>query len=78
MMFFMKFIKSMPAIVICIVSRGHKTSKTHRWHALCIENWPTHAQNTPENEALLGGSDVLLRRHLFAKSIENFINSDIF
>ena len=63
---FIKFSKSMPALVICIVSRGHKTSTTQFLHILC-RDWPTHAQNAHENEALLFGSDFLPRRHLFRK-----------
>ena len=35
--FFIKFYKSMPGIVICIVSRGHKTSTTQCLHRLCVE-----------------------------------------
>ena len=30
-------------------------------------NWPTHAQNLFQNEALLCGSEFLLRRHFFLK-----------
>ena len=35
--FFIKFTKSMPAIVIPTASRGHKTWKTQCVHRLCVE-----------------------------------------
>ncbi len=38
--FLKKIVKSMPAIVVCTVSRGHETSKTQCLHWLCVESDP--------------------------------------
>ena len=40
-----KFAKSLPAIVICTVSRGHKTSKSQWLNRLCVEMVPPMPKN---------------------------------
>ena len=70
--FFIKFIKSMPAIVIFTASRGPQNVKNSMCAQIVCWIWPTHAPNPFQNEALLCGSDVLFRRHVFLQIDQQF------
>ncbi len=65
--FFIKCNTSMPAIVICNVSRGHKTSTTQCLHILCVEIDPSMPTTHMKMRSCYADLSVLLRRHLFGK-----------
>ena len=76
--FFMKFAKFMPAIALCIASRGHKTWKTQCLHRLCVEIGPSMPKTHFKMRRCCADLMFSSGGTFFDKSINNFTKSDVF
>ena len=75
--FFIKFVKFMPAIVLCIASRGHKTWKTQCLHRLRVEIGPPMPQTHFKMRRCCADLMFCSGGTFFDKSINNFTKSDV-
>ncbi len=71
--FFVKVVKSMPAIVIATASRGHKTWKTSCLHRLCVEIGPPMPKTYFKMRRCYSDLMFCSGGTFFLKSMENFI-----
>ena len=65
----------MPAIVICNVSRGHKTSTIQCLHILCVEIGPPMPKPHMNMRRCYADLIFCSGGTFFVKSIEHFMNS---
>ena len=75
---FIKFAKSMPAIVICIASRGHETWTTQYLHRLCVEISPSMPKTYFQMRRCCADLKFRSGCTFFIKSLEHFMKSDGF
>ena len=68
----------MPAIVICTVSQGHKTSTIKCLHRLCVEIGPPMPKTYFKMWRCYADLNFCSGGTFFLKSIEHFIKSDDF
>ena len=76
--FFIKFVKSMPAIVICIASRGHETWKTQYLHRLCVEIGPSMPKTYFQMRCCCADLNFRSGGTFVVKSINHFAETDEF
>jgi hypothetical protein len=68
----------MPAIVICIASRGHETWKTQYLHRLCVEIGPSMPKTYFQMRRCCADLKFRSGCTFFIKSLEHFMKSDGF